>query len=133
MATRLASRLRTYFERETDGHLRSIVRYEKDDYDLEYVRDDVSVQYTNDEIEAAVDESRMESLTAPLYSDAYAEDHGDIVCLAICFENVIEMNFVLDDGIGVAVGLDVEAMAAARGLVGGARRIVIEERNGNVE
>lgn len=133
MASRLVSRLENFFEKETDGHLRSIIRYEQDAYEIAFVRDDVAQHYSEDEILDAVDESRMESLTAPVYSDTYAEGHGDIVCLAVCFKNVVEMNFTLVDGVGVAVALDAEAMAATRGLVGQARGIVVEERNGYTE
>jgi hypothetical protein len=45
-----------------------------------------------------------------------------------CYENVVEMNFVLGDGVGAAVALDAAAMSEAHGLVGEAREIVIEER-----
>lgn len=33
----------------------------------------------------------------------YPEGHGDITCMVKCFENVIEMNFVIDDGVGSVV------------------------------
>jgi len=128
MATRMATRLESFFEQRTDGNLRSIVKYEEDTYEIVHFRDDVAEQYTTDELESAIDESRMESLTAPIYENTFSEDHGQLTCLVQCFENVIEMNFVLEDGIGAAVALDAEAMSDAHGLVAEARRIVLEER-----
>ncbi|MFB9823816.1 hypothetical protein [Halobaculum roseum] len=128
MATRMATRLENFFEQRTDENLRSIVKYEEESYDIVYLRDDVAEQYTTEEIESAIDDSRMESLTAPIYEDTYSEDHGQLTCLVQCFENVIEMNFVLEDGVGAAVALDAEAMADAHGLVAEARAIVMEER-----
>lgn len=125
----MATRLQEFFEQRTNGNLRSIVKYEEESYEIVHLRDDVVEQYTTDEIESAIDESRMESLTAPIYEDTFSEDHGQLTCLVQCFENVIEMNFVLEDGLGAAVALDAEAMADAHGLVAEARRIVLEERN----
>ncbi|GAA0216639.1 hypothetical protein GCM10009000_034270 [Halobacterium noricense] len=124
----MATRLENFFEQRTDENLRSIVKYEEESYDIVYLRDDVAEQYTTEEIESAIDDSRMESLTAPIYEDTYSEDHGQLTCLVQCFENVIEMNFVLEDGVGAAVALDAEAMADAHGLVAEARAIVMEER-----
>lgn len=128
MATRMATRLEDYFEQRTDGKLRSIVKYEESSYEIIHIRDDVAEQYTPDELESAIDESRMESLAAPIYENTFSEGHGQLTCLVQCFENVIEMNFVLNDGIGAAVALDAEAMGDAHGLVAEARQIVLEER-----
>lgn len=128
MATRMVSRLQEFFEQRTGEKLRSIVKYEADSFEIVYLRDDVAEQYGPSEIESTIDESRMESLSAPIYEDTYSEDHGDLTCMVQCFENVIEMNFVLEDGVGAAVALDAEAMADAHGLVAEARAIVIEER-----
>jgi hypothetical protein len=128
MATRMATRLEDYFEQRTDGKLRSIVKYEQDTYQIVHLRDDVAEQYTTDELESAIDDSRMESLAAPIYENTFSEDHGQLTCLVQCFESVVEMNFVLEDGVGAAVALDAEAMVDAHGLVAEARQIVLEER-----
>ncbi|WP_188424866.1 hypothetical protein [Haloferax sulfurifontis] len=128
MATKMASRLEEYFEERTNGNLRSIVKYNQDSHDVVYLRDDVADRYTEDNIKKAVDESRLDSLTAPVYKDTFAEDHGELTCLVQCFENVIEMNFVLRDGVGAAIALDAEAFAETQGIVAEARKIVIEER-----
>lgn len=128
MASRLAGRLETFFQEETGENLRSIIKYEMDDQELTYIREDVAAQYSTEELEEAVDDSRMESLSAPMYEGIYSEDHGDITCLVKCFEHVIEMNFVLDDGLGAVVALDVEALDGSYGLVSQARELVEEER-----
>lgn len=127
MATRMASRLEDFFEQRTDGKLRSIVKYEEDSFEIVHLRDDVVDQYTEEEIEDVIDDSRMDSLTAPIYKNTFSEDHGELTCLVQCFEDVIEMNFVLFDGVGAAVALDAE-MTDSHGLVAEARQIVIEER-----
>lgn len=128
MATRMATRLENYFEQRTDGMLRSIIKYEQDSHEIIHLRDDVAQQYTRDKLESAIDESRMESLAAPIYENTFSDDHGQLTCLVQCFASVIEMNFVLDDGVGAAVALDADAMGDAHGLVGDAREIVLEER-----
>lgn len=128
MATRMASRLEDFFEQRTDGKLRSIVKYEEDSFEIVHLRDDVADQYTEEEIKDAIDDFRMDSLTAPIYKNTFSEDHGELTCLVQCFEDVIEMNFVLSDGVGAAVALDAEAMTDSHGLVAEARQIVIEER-----
>lgn len=46
-----------------------------------------------------------------------------------CFENVVEMNFALDDGVGAAVALDAEAMDEDDGFVPATPNIVVEERS----
>lgn len=128
MAQRLVTRLEDFFHRRTDGHLRSIIRYEPDEYEIVHIRTDVADRYSEDEIKTAIDDSRMESLMAPVYDKTFAEDHGELTCMVKAFENVIEMNFVLDDGLGAAVALDEEAMAETSGLVSDARDLVVNER-----
>lgn len=128
MGTRMASRLKAFFQERAPGMLRSIVKYEHDSFETVFVRDDVAAQYSQEELKHAIDESRMDSLAAPIYEDTYSEDHGDLTCLVQCFENVIEMNFVLEDGVGAAVALDAAAFADAQGIVAEARQIVLEER-----
>lgn len=129
MGDSVESRLETFFERETDGNLRSIVKYEGESFDVVYLRDDVAEKYTESELETAVDDSRLESLTAPIYRETLSADHGELVCLVKCFENVIEMNFVLEDGRGAVVALDAEAMTGAHGLVAEAKAIAEEGRS----
>lgn len=128
MATRMVSRLREFFEARANDDLRSIVKYEQEDYDIVYLRDDVADMYSEAEIEAAVDDARMESLTTPLYEDTFSPAHGELTCMVKCFENVVEMNFALSDGVGAAVAVDAEAMSGAHGLIAEAREIVMQER-----
>jgi len=128
MAATMVSRLEAFFQERTDGALRSIVRYDRDRIRLVYVRDDVSNQYSAAELETAVDESRMESLHVPVYERAFSKDHGDLQCMVNCFENVVEMNFTVEDGVGAAVALEAEALDDAHGLISEARDIVVDER-----
>lgn len=128
MAQKLASRLESFLEERTDGHLRSIVIYDEGDFRIDFIRDDVAEQYSEHEIEAAIIESRLESMEVPLFEDLFADDHGELTCLVKCYENVIEMNFVLDDAVGAAVALDAEALGEATGIVADARDIVFDER-----
>lgn len=128
MPDQLASRLQEYFEAQTNDGLRSITRYDQEGFQVDYIRDDVAQLYDEAELQEAIDESRFDTFSAPIYDRVYADDHGDLTCMAICFENVLEMNFVLEDGVGVAVGLDIESLSETGGLVGEAREIVVEER-----
>lgn len=128
MAYKMASRLETFLKVRTDDSLRSIIIYERDDYEIEFIRSDVAAQYSEDEIEEAIDESRFESLTGPNYTDIFSDDHGELLCLSTCYEHVIELNFVLSDGVGAAIAIDAEAMDEAKGLVADARDIVIDSR-----
>lgn len=128
MAMKMASRLEEYFADEAGDNLRSIVKYDLDGAEIVYIRDDVAKQYPDEGVKRVIDEARMDSFAAPIYEDNFSEDHGELTCIVQCFENVIEMNFILDDMVGAAVGLDVEAMQASHGLVAEARRIVAEER-----
>lgn len=128
MSSQVASRLKGFFEERVNEELRSIIRYDKDDLEVEYIREDVAAQYSEDELEKAIDESRLESLHAPLYEHTFSKDHGDLQCMVTCFENVIEMNFAIEDGVGAAVAIDAEAMDESHGVVSEARNIVLEEQ-----
>lgn len=128
MSAQVASRLREFFEEHAEEELRSIVRYDLDDVEIKYIRDDVADKYSETELAKAVDESRLDSLHAPLYEHVFSKDHGELQCMVTCFENVIEMNFAVADGVGAAVALDARAMDDAHGLVSEAREIVVEER-----
>ena len=129
MARKLASRLESFFNQNTDGSLRSIVKYEEGDFSTVYLRDDVADQYTPEEAARAIDDSRLESISAPVYEDLFSENHGELTCMVKCFENVIEMNFVLGDGVGTAVALDATALSEAQNLVGEARNLIETERD----
>jgi|AntDeeMinimDraft_5_1070356.scaffolds.fasta_scaffold09188_3 hypothetical protein len=129
MVAQMASRLRELFEERTDGGLRSIVTYDFEGVEVLYLRDDVASQYTETEIASAIDESRMQSMSVSIYEGVFSRNHGEIECMVTYFENVVELNFALDDGVGAAVALDTEAMGEARGLVSEAREIVVDERS----
>lgn len=128
MPSHVVSRLRDFFQKQTDGELRSIIKYTPDSIEIEYIRDDVAAQYSDKELHKAINESRLDSLHAPLYEHSFSKDHGQLQCMITCFENVIEMNFAIDDGVGAAVAIDAEAMDDAHGIISQARNIVLEER-----
>lgn len=128
MAERMATRLEAFFDDRVPGRLRSIVKYEEREYDIVYLREDVAQQYTEGEIQGAMDEAVVDSIAAPLYGHVFADDHGDLTCLVQCYENVVELNFVLSEGVGAAVALDEGALRNESGLIDGARQILIETR-----
>lgn len=128
MSERMASRLKGYFRERAGDDLRSIVRYEPDTAEVVYLREGIRTQYTDREVERAIDSSRMESLAAPVYEGMFTESHGELTCLVQCFENAVEMNFVLTDGVGTTVALDAGAMQQSHDLLADARGILTEER-----
>lgn len=128
MAAQAATRLRKFFEDRVGDHLRSVIAYEGTTYDVVYLRDDIADRYSDDELRSAVDESILDSITAPVYESVYAEDHGKLTCLVQCFEAVVELNFVIADGKGVAVAIDEAGFMDASNLVAEGRRILLEKR-----
>lgn len=128
MAYQMVTRLERFLKERTGEYLRSIVKYENTEFDILYLRGDVADQYTEEEIEAAVSESIMDSIGAPVYEDVFSDEHGDLTCLVQCYENVVEMNFVLESGVGAVVAVDEEVLSNTSGLVANAREIVVEER-----
>lgn len=128
MVGRVASRIEERLADRTDGGLRSIVAYEREEFDVVYLRDDVAAQYTEEAFADAIDGSRLDSLYAPVYGETFADDHGDLVCLVQAFENVVEVNVALDDGVGVAVALDGDATNDLQALVSDVRSAVPTER-----
>lgn len=132
MVAKLASRLVDFFEERTDGNIRSIIAYGEDEHEVYYIRDDVAGQYDEAEFENSIEDTRLDSLSRPIYESTFSEEHGDLTCLVQAFENAVEMNFIIGDGRGVAVGLDAEALEETHGLVAQARDIVLEERTNTV-
>lgn len=124
----MASRIEERLETRANGSLRSIVAYERGKFDVVYLRDDVAAQYSEDEFADAIDGSRLDSLYAPNYEESFGDDHGDLVCLVQVFENVVEVNVALDDGVGVAVALDGDATDDLQALVSDVRSAVPTER-----
>lgn len=128
MVAQLASRLQAFFEEQVGDDLRSIITYEAESHNVVYFREDVASQYSPEELSKSIDDSRFDSLTRPLYEGTFSQDHGELTCLVQAFEHAVEMNFILDDGKGVAVGLDAQALKETHGLVADARDILLEER-----
>ncbi|WP_396612876.1 hypothetical protein ACH9L7_06280 [Haloferax sp. S1W] len=123
----MAGRLEQFFTKRTSGSLRSIVIYKEDEFDVAFLRDDVAAEYSEHDVAAAVDDSRMESLMAPVYGDLYTEDHDELVCTMKVFPSVVEMNFVLSSGEGIAVALDSGSLAESEDLVTEAREVASDD------
>lgn len=129
MVRTLANRLERFFDNRVGDALRSIIAYEEDSNQLVFVRDDVAKQYSDEELIQSIEDTRFDSLTKPMYEDSFSEEHGELTCLVQVFENAVEMNFVLDDGAGVAVGMDAAALQETNGLVADAWEILLDERS----
>lgn len=128
MVASVAVRLQRFFEEQVGADLRSIITYDAESHEVVYVREDVADQYSPAERANSIDTSRFDSLTGPIYEEAFSPQHGDLLCLVQVFEHAVELNFILDDGVGVAVGLDAHALDATDGLVAEARQILLEAR-----
>lgn len=128
MVRTLASRLEGFFDNRVGDDLRSIITYQESAHEVVYLRDDVATQYSEDDFEKSIKDTRFDSLTKPLYEETFSEEHGELTCLVQAFENAVEMNFVLADGEGVAVGMDATALLETNGLVADAWELLLEER-----
>lgn len=102
-----ATQLTAFVQEHADNHLRSVVWYDRGDFEILYGRDDVLSQYTASEIEDVVDELALESREKAIKEKLYP--HGNLDCTVQCYETGIEMHFVLDNGEGVVVALDPKA------------------------
>jgi len=125
----MVARLDRFFQERANDGLRSIVEYDLGGVNVVYLRDDVANQYNKAERADAIDESRMQSMSHSIYEEMFSENHGDLECMVMYFERVVELNFTLDDGAGVTVGLDSEAIGGASELVSDARDIVTNEHS----
>ncbi|SEK63662.1 hypothetical protein [Haloferax larsenii] len=128
MVTKMARRLKEFFEERTAGDLRSVVVYEQNEFEVSYLRDDVAAEYTEREVATAVDDTRTESLMAPVYGDLYTDDHDDLICTIKVFPSVVEMNFVRSSAEGVAVALDAGVFEDSDGLVTEARAVAADDQ-----
>ena len=126
MVSGVGEQLETFFSDRVDDELRSVVAYTATRHDIVHVRDDVAAKYTDEQIGLAVDDARLESIGAPVYSSLYSEDHGELTCNVKCYEAVVELNFILDQGTGVAVAMEIEALGEATELVKTARDHAID-------
>lgn len=84
--------------------LRSVIRYDWDDYEILYVREDVKNAYEDREIEALYEEFRFESFGKRAAERRYV--HGELKSTVRIFENAAEVNLVMGDGEGLAIGLE---------------------------
>jgi len=107
-----AERLAGYLREELGDDLRSVVWYDRDGYDVVHVREDVDREYSADEVHRVVRDLEIESIGKELQENLYT--HGDLTCTIRCFDGGIELHFIEDEGVGVAVALEPAAMIAHR-------------------
>jgi len=111
-----AEALTEYLLAEVGDDLRSVVTYDRDDYDVAYARDDVRAKYSQRRIEKVVRDLEVESLSREIQEDLYV--HGDLEATVRCFDGGIEMHFIAGQGEGVAVAVEPETFVAQRSFFG---------------
>ncbi|WP_134670907.1 DUF7522 family protein [Halorussus marinus] len=122
MSVAAAESLTEFLRERVGDHLRSVVHYTADDWQVVYLRDDVADRYADGEIERAVDDVRLEGLGKPHQESLY--DHGELNCTVKCFENAVEMHFAHDANTGTAVALDAEVFAVHNTFIGRCRELM---------
>lgn len=110
------SSLVQFLQEEINDNLRSVIHYDKDGYEVVYIQDDVAAEYTGDEIEKVIQDLGMEAFSKPLQESLYA--HGELRCTMRWFEDGIELNFLVSDSEGVAIGLSGETFIAHQTFLG---------------
>lgn len=97
--------------------LRSVTTYSRDDYEVLYMRADVAEDYTDAEIQKAVEELRLRTFEQVYINDIYQAHHGQLRCEVQWFADAVEMNFLIEDGAGVAVAIDASYYAEQNTLI----------------
>ena len=108
--------LATFVEERVESHLRSVIWYDQGDFEILYGRADVLSRYSTVEIDEVIDELALESREKPLKEQLYT--HGSLNCTIQCYEDGIEMHFVVSEGEGVAIGLDADAFVTNATFLG---------------
>lgn len=97
------SSLVQFLQEEINDHLRSVIHYDDDGFEVIYVRHDVAAEYTDDDINEVIQDLGMEAFGKPVQENLY--DHGELQCTMRWFDDGIELNFLASDTEGVAIGL----------------------------
>ncbi|MFC7165831.1 hypothetical protein [Halospeciosus flavus] len=108
MVYELAGDIEELVHEHAGAFLRSIVVYTADNYEIRFVRDDVEENYDATEIERALDELRLETLEREYINSIFAEKHGEFISNILTFTEAVEMNFLVDEGVGMAIAVDRE-------------------------
>lgn len=116
MAAGNPEQLVTFLETEVGDELRSVIYYDEATFDLIYARDDVQDQYSERDLEQVRQELGVASFGKPALEDLYV--HGELNCTVHCFDEAIEMQFIVSDTEGIAVGLDPAAFVTHRTFIG---------------
>ena len=107
----------TEYMLETFGdRLRSVTYYEWDDFEVVYSREGVLEEYDPEDVQRIAKDLQMESLGKPVAESRFA--HGDLLCRISCFDNGTAINFLLEDGEGIAVGLEAGSLVTESAFIG---------------
>lgn len=116
MAPANPEQLATFLKEEIGNELRSVIYHDEETFDLVYARDDVREQYSENDLEQVRQELGVSSFGKPALEDLYV--HGELNCTVHCFDEAIEMQFIVSDTEGIAVGLDPAAFVTHRTFIG---------------
>lgn len=115
MSNQGAGDLAEYLEGELGDDLRSVIRYDRDGYEIVHAREDVERAYSGDDVRRIVRDLEIESIGTELQEHLYV--HGDLACTIRCFDGGIEYHFIESEGVGVAVAVEPAAMIAQRAFL----------------
>lgn len=97
----------TALQKEVDEDLRSVIRYDEDDYDIAFIRDDVDMIYDPDEIETVIDDLRLQGWGQSYLDDVF--NAGDLRCSTFAFEDAMVLLFGQNDFEGALVTYEMGA------------------------
>lgn len=106
MAVQRVKRLTEFLQEEVGDQLRSVIAYSEEGYNIVFLRDDLQGVYTDEDLDQIMESSRLEAFERPLILDSYADDHGGLTCQVKCFEHAVEVNIILTEFAGIAIGMD---------------------------
>lgn len=116
MAPGNPEQLTEFLKQEVGNELRSVIHYDKETFEVVYARNDVKDEYTEDDLEDVRQELGVATFGKPAMEELYV--HGDLQCTVHCFENAVEMQFLVSETEGIAVGLDPAAFVTHRTFIG---------------
>jgi hypothetical protein len=122
MASVNVERFVDYLLERLGDDLRSVGWHADGEFEVVHAREDVLDEYTEEEVEQVFRDLGIESIEKGLLEDLY--EHGRLNCTVRCFEDAIEMHFVVDRGKGIAVAMEPAAFVAHETFIGECMRRV---------
>lgn len=122
MSQETSLRLADHLQNRAGDRLRSVIRYDRDDYEILYIREDVEEQYTEEEIDEVVNELFSENFFRSKQEELY--EHGLLNCTVRCFSHGVEMHFPHDDPAGTAVALEPQALEDFYSFIGDCMTVI---------